>query len=410
MSFEWFVARRYLTARRRQAFISLISAVSILGVGVGVMALVIALALMTGVQSELRDRIVGSAAHIYVYKLGDPIADVDAELAALRVPGVVAGAPAIMGQGLLQAAGRSASSAVPVMVKGIDPDREGNVSDIGGALKDGSLEALGRPEGVPDGMILGADLATSIGVAVGDQVILYTTRVTGGPSGITPRPRGYEVVGTVEFGFYDTDSSWAYVTLESAAAVMSREGPDLIQLRLDDLDQAPAIRRTLEQKLGVGYQLQDWTELNAPLYSALWLEKVAISLTIGLIVMVAALNIVASLVLLVMEKSRDIAILKTMGAPTRTIRRIFMLQGLTIGLVGTTAGTILGLIVCYVADRNQLIALPGDVYQITYLPFHVEPFDVLLVVVSAIVVCFAATIYPARQAARLDPAEALRNQ
>ena len=408
MSFEWFVARRYLTARRRQAFISLISAVSILGVGVGVMALIIALALMTGVQSELRDRIVGSAAHIYVYKLGEPMADVDAEIAQLQVPGVVAGAPAIMGVGLLRSTG---SSVVPITLKGIDPAREGDVTDLRAAVASGSVDGLAnRTDEQADGIVLGADLATTLGVEPGDTVLLITPHATMSPYGPVLRTRAYEVVGTVEFGFYDTDSSWAYVTLESAAVVMSREGPDLIQLRLDDLDQAPAIRRTLEERLGVGYQLQDWTELNAPLYSALWLEKVAISLTIGLIVMVAALNIVASLVLLVMEKSRDIAILKTMGAPTRTIRRIFMLQGLTIGLVGTTAGTILGLIVCYVADRNQLIALPGDVYQITYLPFHVELFDVLLVVVSAVVVCFAATIYPARQAARLDPAEALRNQ
>ena len=185
---------------------------------------------------------------------------------------------------------------------------------------------------------------------------------------------------------------------------------DLLELRVSDLEDAPEIRQTLESTLGPGYILQDWTELNEPLYQALWLEKVAISLTIGLIIMVAALNIVASLVLLVMEKSRDIAILRTMGAPAAMIRRVFVYQGFAIGLVGTVTGTVLGLAVCYVADRYRLISLPSEVYQITYLPFRVEPFDVTVVFVSAVLVCLLATLYPSRQAGRLDPAEALRNQ
>jgi lipoprotein-releasing system permease protein len=181
-------------------------------------------------------------------------------------------------------------------------------------------------------------------------------------------------------------------------------------VRVTDLEDAPAIRQQLAGALGSGYILQDWTELNQPLYQALWLEKVAISLTIGLIIMVAALNIVASLVLLVMEKSRDIAILRTMGAPAEMIRRIFVYQGLAIGLVGTVTGTALGLLVCEVADRYKLITLPQEVYQITYIPFRVEPLDVVVVFVSAVLVCLAATVYPSRQAGRLDPAEALRNQ
>jgi lipoprotein-releasing system permease protein len=176
------------------------------------------------------------------------------------------------------------------------------------------------------------------------------------------------------------------------------------------MDKAPQIRDALQAQLGSGYQIDDWIKLNGPLYSALWLEKISISLTIGLIVMVAALNIVASLVLLVMEKSRDIAILRTMGASARIIRRIFVMQGLIIGMVGTMAGAALGLTVCFVADRYRLIKLPSDVYQITYLPFRVEPLDVVIVVVAAVLVCLVATVYPARQAGRLDPAEALRHQ
>jgi lipoprotein-releasing system permease protein len=192
--------------------------------------------------------------------------------------------------------------------------------------------------------------------------------------------------------------------------LLGKDGPDLMQLRLVNLEDAPAISQQLRSQLGPEYQVQDWTELNRELYSALWLEKVGLSLAIGLIVLVAALNIVASLVLLVMEKSRDIAILRTMGAPAGAIRRIFVYQGLTIGLIGTVAGAILGVVASVVADRNKLIQLPGDVYQITHLAFRVQPLDVAVVVVSAIGICLVATLYPSRQAGRLDPAEALRHQ
>jgi lipoprotein-releasing system permease protein len=222
--------------------------------------------------------------------------------------------------------------------------------------------------------------------------------------------RPMQVVGTFKFGFEEVDTSQALMSLTDAAQLLNRGGVDMLQLRLDQMDQAPEIRERLDQLLGPQYLIKDWTELNQPLYSALWLEKVAISLTIGLIVMVAALNIVASLVLLVMEKSRDIAILRTMGASAAVIRRIFIYQGLAIGLVGTGTGAVLGLIVSVVADRYRLISLPGSVYQITYLPFRVEPLDLAIVVVSALGVCLLATLYPSRQAGRIDPAEALRNQ
>jgi lipoprotein-releasing system permease protein len=407
MSFAWFIARRYLTARRRQAFISLISAVSIVGVGVGVMALIIALALMTGVQGELRDRIVGSTAHVYVYKRGG-YQDVPAEIQRLTVPGVAAAAPAMSGLGLLSS---SLSDGVAVQIKGIDPATEPNVTGIRGATESGSLDALTtRPEGAREGILLGADVARSIGVQVGDLVTLVTPRMVMTPSGVVPKTLVFQVVGTVRFGFYQTDTAAAIMTLSSAERAVGREDPDFIQLRLTDLDQARQIRAELEGRLGPDYTVDDWTELNGALYSALQLEKLAISLTIGLIVMVAALNIVASLVLLVMEKSRDIAILRTMGAPARAIRLIFILQGLIIGLIGTVSGTILGLVVCIVADRYQLIQLPSDVYQIAYLPFRVQPLDVAIVMVSVLLVCLAATVYPSRQAGRLDPAEALRHQ
>ena len=410
--FSWFVARRYLTARRKQAFISLISAVSILGVGVGVMALVIALALMTGVQAELRDRIVGSAAHVYVYKATGRFSDTDEEYEKLRrVPGVADVAPGIVGIGLIVTP-ESTSTAAPVQLKGIDPVREARVTEIERKVISGSLAPLGRPPDAdtPVPIVLGSELARSIGASLNDDVMVLTTELTLTLSGPMPRPHSFRVAGIVEFGFYQTDSQYAFVSLAKAAEMMNKDGPALVQLRLNNMDDAPAVRERLQDTLGHDYLVEDWTELNRELYAALWLEKVAISFTIGLIVMVAALNIVASLVLLVMEKSRDIAILRTMGARSAAIRRIFIYQGLAIGTIGTVAGTVLGLIVSYVADRYELITLPSDVYQITYLPFRVEPLDVLTVFVLAIFICFAATIHPARQAARLDPAEALRNQ
>lgn len=410
MSFEWFIARRYLTARRRQAFISLITGVSILGVGVGVMAVIVALALMTGVQGELRDRILGSAAHVYVYQVGGAFPNLGAELARLEAtPGVAAAAPAIQGDALLQSPDTGVSQ--PVKLRGMDPVRERAVTEIGGAVVAGSIEAVAGPsaDGL-DGIVIGTKLAETLGVRVGDRLLLVTLTGVVTPSAVAPKRRAYEIVATVQFGFEETDAVTAFVSLESAAAVLGRDGANMIQLRLDDRDQSGAVRDRLQDVLGPSYFVQDWTDLNGSLYSALWLEKIAISFTIGLVVLVAALNIVASLVLMVMDKSRDIAILRTMGASARVIRRIFVLQGLTIGLVGTGAGTILGLVVSFVMDRYRLLRLPSDVYQITYVPFTNEPVDVVVVVVAAIAICYLATIYPARQAGRLDPAEALRHQ
>ena len=408
MSFEWFIARRYLTARRRQAFISLISGVSIVGVGVGVMAVIIALALMTGVQGELRDRIVGSEAHVYVYKIGAPFTDVEQELKRMMVPGVAGGAPTIRGLGMLIS---SRAQPTPVDLKGIDPSREKNVTDIGSAVLKGSLDALAnRPKTAHDGIVLGYSLAEDLGVSVGDRVHLMIPQAVVMPTYATPRIRVLEVVAIVRFNYYQIDKSGGFISLEAAASLFNKDGPDLMQFRVTNVDEAPVVASSLRSQLGPGYLVDDWTELNRELYSALWLEKVGLSAAIGLIVFVAALNIVASLVLLVMEKSRDIAILRTMGAPAGAIRRIFVYQGLTIGLIGTLTGAVLGVVVSIIADRYQLIRLPGDVYQITHLPFRVQPLDVSVVVASAIAICLLATIYPSRQAGRLDPAEALRNQ
>jgi lipoprotein-releasing system permease protein len=408
LPYELFVAVRYLLAKRKQAFISLISFISILGVGVGVMAVLIAMALMTGLQKELRERIVGSSAHVYVFKAGDGILDVAAEVSKLRqVPRVIGAAPAAIGKGLLTA---GVNQQAPVTIKGIDPALEPSVTDIRAAIREGTLDAIRSGPEEMDGIILGIDLAKTLEVRVADTVHLLSPDQILTPTGAMPRTRAFKVVGIFSLGLFEFDSEYALVDLPVAERVFGKDRPDFMQVRLDDMFASAAVAEDIAQRLGDEYATQDWAQMNKSLFSALWLEKMAISITIGLIIMVAALNIVASLVLLVMEKSRDIAILKTMGSSAASIRRIFMLQGLIIGLIGTAGGTALGCAVIYALDRYELIQVPIDVYQISHVPFTLLPQDLIAVVAAALLICFVATIYPSRQAAKLDPAQALRYQ
>ena len=412
--FELHVALRYLLAKRKQAFISVISFISTLGVTVGVMALVIALALMTGLQNELRDRIVGSNPHVYVWN-AKGIVDYHVEADKLRqLPHVAGAAPAILGQGLISAS----KETQPLVIKGIDPVLEQQVTDIKSAMQTGSIEALVPAaetavgdvgDNSRDGILIGKDLATKLGVGVGDTVQVLTPQEMLTPNGLTLRPpRTLRVAVIFSLGLYEFDSTYGYVTIDVAKRLLGRDVVDLIQLRVDDLSRAPEVARSVVDRFGSDYASEDWSVMNKSLFAALSLEKMAVSMTIGLIVMVAALNIVASLVLLVMEKHRDIAILKTMGASAKSVTTIFMMQGLIIGIVGTTAGAAAGYAASYVLDRYKIVRVPIDVYQVPYVPFKVLPLDFALVVIGAVVVCFLATIYPSRQAAKLDPAQALR--
>ncbi len=405
MRFELFVALRYLLARRKQAFISLISLISTIGVAVGVMALVIALALMTGLQGELRDRILGSTAHVYVWKTGG-ITDYRAEVARLQaIDGVVGAGPAVMGKALISTDRADAF----ISLKGVDPTLEGNVTDVRRSMQSGSISALTPvTEDAPPGILIGRNLAEQLGLSVGETATLLTPQGTLSPMGMIPRTRRVRVVGIYALGLYEFDAAFGFVSLDFAERLLGKTNPDLIELRVADITNAPAIADRLVEELGSDYVSQDWADMNQTLFSALWLEKMAISIAIGLIVMVAALQIVASLILLVMEKSRDIAILKTMGTSSRRVMVIFMLQGLIIGLTGTAVGASLGLALCWVFDRYRLIRIPMDVYQVAYVPFVVQPLDIAIVIVSAVVICFLATIYPSRQASRLDPVQALR--
>jgi lipoprotein-releasing system permease protein len=406
LPFELFVAVRYLPARRRQAFISLISLISAVGVAVGVMALLIVLALMTGLQGELRDRIIGSAAHVYVLKAGG-LGGADEEVRKVRaVPRVVAAAPVVLGLGLAKSVGGSQF----ITLKGVDPSLELGVTNVGRSMLSGSLDALTPVEGSMAGIILGKDLAQKLGVSLGHGVEVLTPEGTLTPFGVSARQRAFKVVGVFGLGLFEYDSSYGFVHLSVAERLFDRSHADLIEVKVDDLFAAQEVAEGIQARLGPDYEAQDWADMNKSVFSALWLEKMAMSITIGLIVIVAALNIIASLVLLVMEKTRDIAILKTMGSSAASIRRIFMLQGLVIGTVGTIAGAAGGCALIYILDHYQLISVPLDVSEISHVPFRLLPLDFAVVVVSAILVCFVATIYPSRQAAKLDPAQALRYQ
>jgi lipoprotein-releasing system permease protein len=404
MPFELQVALRYLLAKRRQVFISVISLVSTLGVTVGVMALVIALALMTGLQGELQARILGSSAHVFVYKPSG-ITDYHAEVQKLSaVPGVIGAAPAVIGKAMI-----TGLSPGFVGLKGIDIAMEPRVTDIGSAMVEGSLDGL-TPKTEDDlaGIVLGKDLATEIGAKVGDTVSVLTPNGSLSPMGVMPRSRRLKVAGLFRLGLYEVDAGSGFVDLERGMLLAGTDRVDHIEVKVANVYDAPRIADQIADDFGQDYVTQDWTDINQQLYSALLLEKIGMGIGIGLIVAVAALNIVASLILLVMEKTRDIAILKTMGASSRSITLIFLLQGTIIGVIGTIIGASAGAATANVLDRYRVITIPSDIYQVSYLPFKLLPGDFVMVVIGAVAVCFLATLYPSRQAARLDPAQALR--
>jgi lipoprotein-releasing system permease protein len=408
MAFELKVAIRYLTARRKQAFISVISAISVLGVVVGVMALMVALGLMTGLQRGIRTMILGATSHLGVYRSGgDGVEDYDRVVEAVRtLPGVLGSAPAVYGKGLLSS---PAGTPDVVTIKGIVPRLERTVTDIAAQIEGGSLDALAKTGDGPAPILLGRDLAMKLAVDVGDIVTVLSPEGRLSPVGVIPRATRFQVAGTVRTGLFEFDSEWAYIPLASAQRLFGQEGrASLVEVRLEDIYAVRAAAEAILGRLGDGYLTNDWIQLNQSLFSALWLEKMAIGITIGLIVAVAALNIIATLILMVMEKHKDIGILVSMGASRGAIMRIFMLQGTLIGGAGTLAGALLGWGACRVLDRYKLIQIPADVYQISYVPFTLLPSDAAVVVAGALLVCFLATLHPARGAAKLDPAEALR--
>ncbi len=410
MSFEWFICLRYLKAKRKQSFISLITIISVVGVAVGVMALIVVLAVMTGFTDEFRAKILGVNSHIVIQKFGGEITE-PARIRdkILAIPGVVGATPYIYTQALITG-GEGGTGAV---LRGIDPDTASTVTSLEKHLVQGSLADLKNTISKSDsrpvpGIIVGRDLARQLNIAVGDRVKLISPSGPLTPMGIIPRLKACRLVGIFETGMYEYDSSLIYVSLDTARDFLNlSEGVHGIEIRLDDIYAADRISRQIENELGSSYIAKDWIRLNKNLFSALSLEKTALSIIVALIVLVAAFNIVSTLIMVVMEKSRDIAILKAMGATSAKIMRIFIYEGLVIGVTGTILGVLGALGLCELLSRYQFIKLP-DVYPMSTLPVKILPWDITLIALSAVLITFLATLYPSWQASRVEPAEALR--
>jgi len=408
MKFELLVAIRYLRAKRKQAVISIITLISIVGVAAGVAALIIALAVTRGFREDLEKKLLGTQAHVNIlprertpgvpnYGIQD-YTRVTKEIE--QVPGVVTAAPAVYVKVLLASEAQSTGA----VLKGMIPEMESRVSALSENIVEGSLNDFRE-----DSIIIGKELAKTLGSFIGDRlnVVSPTTRIS--PIGDIPRNRSLAVAAIFESGLYEFDSAWAYIPLQAAQRLLGvGDVVNVIEVRVDDLDQARAIGDKIIQRIGSDFDASDWTTTNATVFQALSLERKMTFIVIGLIVVVAALNIVATLIMMVLEKTRDIAILLSMGATNENIRRIFILQGVIIGIVGTVSGVLVGDAFSYFADKYHLIPLAPEVYPIAYIPFKPTLLDAAIVAGSAILISFLATIYPSAAAAKLQPVEALR--
>jgi lipoprotein-releasing system permease protein len=407
MRFEFFVALRYLRAKRRQAAISVVSVISVLGVMAGVCALVVALAINNGFRRELEQRLLGATADVtLLHASNDGIARYEELTERLsRLPRVVASAPALYEQVLVS----SHSRAQGVVLKGVDPGRETRVGDLLTRLKEGSLAGLSQEFPNADPIIVGKDLAKALGVFVGDTVLVTSPQGYLTPLEVVPKFRHFRVVGVFDSGFYDFDATWAFTNLNAAQRLFDlAKVVSVIQFKVDDIYQAATVAETIRQAAGRGFETTTWMEQNRSLFSALRLERLVTILTIGLIELVAVLNIFITLAMMVMEKNRDIAVLMSMGARKRQVWAIFTLHGLLIGAVGTALGLALGYGASWVGDRYRLIPLDAQVYALASVPFHAQPLDGVWIALAALAISFLATLYPSLAAARLNPVEILR--
>jgi lipoprotein-releasing system permease protein len=416
MKYEWFIGLRYLKAKRKQTFISIITIISIAGVTVGVMALIVVLAVMSGFEKTLKEKILGTQAHLVLLKASQEGMDHYEEVAmrVQEVKGVVSAAPFIFNQVMLS----SESNVSGVVIKGIDPDRVGNVTELAHNMKAGRLQDL-KEGGDRDltGIILGVELAKHLGVSLNDIIQVISPLGTVTPMGMMPKMKRFRIVGIFYSGMYEYDNTMAYISLESAQKffVMGARVTG-IEIKTNDLYQVKKIGKEIRQKMGFPFWTKDWMEMNRNLFSALKLEKIAMFIILVLIVLVAAFNIISTLIMVVMEKNKDIAVLKSMGAPSMGILKIFIIEGGVIGVVGTIFGTILGLgaafnlekITGFVENLFGFKILSSDVYYIDKLPSQVNPLDIGLIVLTAILISLLATLYPSWRASKLDPAEALR--
>ena len=414
MGYQLLIALRYLRAKRRQRTISLNTFISIAGVTLGVAALIATLAVMSGFEDSLREKILGTNAHaVIVDRAQRPIERYDEVLKTVsRLPHVRAATPFIYNQVLLTAD----ANVHGVILRGIDPATEGTVTDIERNLVDGRLADLSNtfppPADKPglsprSGIVIGKELALRLGVFMGDTLNVVSPRGTMGPFGMVPKLRPYQVVGVFDSGMYDYDSSIAYISLAQAQDFFQMgDAVTGVEIKVDEIFRAEAVASAAEAALGGAYWVRDWKEMNRNLFSALKLEKIIMFIILVLIILVAAFNIIGTLTMIVIEKSREIAILKAMGATRRAVMGIFMLDGLIIGGMGVLIGIPLGYLVCW--GIETFYTLPADVYYISHIPVRINLFDVVLVAGSALFITFLATVYPSWQAGRLAPVEALR--
>lgn len=420
MSFELFISLRHLKSKRAQKFISLNTWISIGGVALGVMALIVVIAVMSGFGKDLRDKILGTNSHIVVTNITRSGMD-DFESVLKKVmqsDGVKAAAPFILNQVMLTFGSKSSG----VVVRGVDPEREAMVSDLEKNLIQGEIGMLKRrkknkADPGHDNIILGKELSQKLGVQVGDAISMVSPASRLTPMGLIPKIKLFKVVGLFESGMFEYDSSLAFISVQSAQRFFSMKGKvSGIEIRVEDIDSADQIAELLQENLGFPYYVRDWMRMNKNLFSALRLEKIVMFIILILIILVAAFNIVSTLFMVVMEKTKEIAILKSMGASRTSIMKIFSFQGLIIGLLGTLIGCIGGFtivpnlneIVGFIENIFGITAFPSDVYYLDKLPSEIQYMDSFLIVVFSIFICFVASLYPAWRASRLDPVDGLR--
>src|SRR5579872_1273064 len=434
MRFELFIATRYLRAKRRQAFIGIITGISIAGVAAGVASLIVALAINNGFRQDLQERLIGSTSHISLLRVADDgIKDWPPLLARLsKEPHVVAAAPAIFEQVLISRGPRARGA----VLKGMIPADERRIGDLLNSIKEGSAaelnpatendqqNAANQPltDNSPDDLsevharqaamppiILGQDMADNLGATVGSIVLVTSPQGELTPFGMVPKYSRFRVVGIFNSGFYDYDSSWALTRLSAAQRLFGLgDLISVIEFKVDDIDKADVIAQQLEEAAGKGFMTTNWKEQNRALFHALNMERLVTYVTVGLIVFVAALNILISLIMMVMEKTRDIAVLMSMGTRVSQVRNIFITQGVMIGVLGTAIGLLLGYAISYIGGHYHVISLSPEVYSIDYVPFAPRLRDGIWVTAVAVGVSFIATLYPSWSAGRTLPAEALR--
>ncbi len=412
MSYEMFIGLRYLKAKRKQTFVSLITLISIAGVMVGVTALIVVIAVMNGFKEDLRDKILGVTSHVVISRFDGNISKYQEVRAKVgEVSGVNAATPFIYTQVMISSR-KAISGAV---LRGIEPKTASKVINLPKNLRAGSLEELeaeNKPEGMRStpGIILGNELARNIGASRGEPVTVISPLGRLTPLGRVPRSQTFRVAGIFDSGMYEYDSTIAYVSLWAAQRFLGiGDRVTGIEVRVDDIYEADRVARAIGKALGgYPYWSRDWMRMNKNLFSALKLEKIVMFIILTLIILVAAFNIVGTLIMVVIEKTRDIAILKSMGATRRSIMKIFLIEGAVIGLVGTLLGLLGGYTLCTLLATYKFIELPSDVYYISTLPVKMNPLDVALIALAAIVITLAASVYPAWQASRFDPAEAIR--